>query len=82
MSNVIDISAAIGREEFYTLQGGAVLAHLFRGAGARLSHIVVTDNKAEGIDNTAYMPILKGHARQISEAEYRARRSTLRPVAA
>ena len=82
MNNIIDISAAKGRDEFYALHGGEVLAHVFRSVGARLSHIVVTDKSAEGIDNTVYMPILKGHAKSISEAEYQTRRSVLRPVAA
>ena len=84
MNNVIAISSAKAREEFYALPGGEMLAHVFR-AGAKLSHIVVTNKSEEGIDNTMYMPILKGYAQPITEDEYKCRRSALRghaPVAA
>lgn len=86
LNNVTPLFSQSAREEFYSLRGGSALARVVTNDGL-LSSIVVTDTQSEGIDNRAYMPILKGHAVELTRAQYETRRTALRggapaPVAA
>lgn len=76
MSNVFHIFAEKSGREYYSLRQGQAIACVYMRDGL-LSHVVVTNEDAEQIDNRAYLSILKGCASELTEAQYEARRNIM-----